>query len=321
MTHAEAGRGAEQGVGVARRSAEILEDLRLLRIRGGSAIGRAALTALALAAAEGPDDPSALGEHVRAVGRELLALAPVMATVARAVRDAEAIVEEELRRGAPAAGLRARLRAWAERSVRRSEADLTRLAEVGARLVGSGRTLVTHSFSDTVLRVLTHVARAGATVRVVLTESRPLCEGRRLAEAVAALGLPCELIPDAAMGVRVRGADLVMVGADAVLPSGAFLNKTGTYLLALAAAAAGVPVYVAAETAKVDPRAALGWPVPVPDRPAAEVLGEWTPPPGLAVWNRFFETTPARLVEAFITERGLLSPAAMAAAVRAEEEA
>src|SRR5437773_10574723 len=119
---------------------------------------------------------------------------------------------------------------------------------------------MTHSLSDSVLRTLRAVARQRKSIQVIASESRPLFEGRRTLEAASELGFSSQLIPDAAMASRVKDATLALVGADAILPSGAFVNKTGTCLLALAADHLGVPLYVAAETTKVDPRTIEGHP-------------------------------------------------------------
>src|SRR5205823_2642517 len=82
------------------------------------------------------------------------------------------------------------------------------------------------------------------------------------------------------------------------------VNKTGTCLLALAADRFGVPLYVAAETTKVDPRTIEGHPPILGERSPEELIRGWTLPRGVTVWNRFFELTPGELVEAYITEAG-----------------
>jgi ribose 1,5-bisphosphate isomerase len=288
-------------------SAEILRQIRTGEVSGGSAIGRAAAQALALSVAEyAGSDHEEMRRRLRGTAAELLRLMPVMATVAHAARAAERLLEAQIQARAPADEIRAALTAWAADAARRSEENLDRLAEVGAHLLADGMTVITHSRSDSVIRILRAAARHRKTLTVIATESRPLLEGRRVLEAAAHLGFRGQLIPDAALAARMRAADLALVGADAILPSGAFLNKTGTFLLALAARHFGVPLYVAAETAKVDPRSVEGHLPEVGERPPEEVTQGWRPPDGITVWNRFFETTPAELVEAYITELGLL---------------
>ncbi|MDQ7820177.1 MAG: translation initiation factor eIF-2B [Armatimonadota bacterium] len=286
---------------------ELLRQLRAGEVSGGSAIGRAAAQVLALSVAEYTgSDYDEMRRRLRDTARELLLLMPVMATVANAVRAAEGLLEAKIASHAPAEEIRAALSAWAHDTVRRSEVNLERLAEAGAHLLADGVTLVTHSRSDSVIRILRAACRQRKTLTIIATESRPLREGRRVLEEAARLGFRGELIPDAAVGARIREAHLALVGADAILPSGAFLNKTGTFLLALAARHFGIPLYVAAETAKLDLRAVQGHPPDVGSRPPEELTEGWVPPDGITVWNRFFEVTPAPLVEAYITERGVV---------------
>jgi len=288
---------------------EILARIAAGQVRGGSAIGRAAVQALALAVAEDEGrEPAALRARLQRVSQDLMRLTPVMATVAAAVRAAAHLLDARIQAGASAREITAAFQTWADGEVRRSEERLDRLAEVGANLIHNEATVMTHSLSDSVLRTLRAVARQRKRIQVIATESRPLFEGRQTLETAAELGFPSQLIPDAAIASRVREATLALVGTDAILPSGAFVNKTGTFLLALAARHFGVPLYVAAETTKLDPRAVEGHPPVLGDRPPEELTQGWTPPRGVTVWNRFFELTPPGFVEAYITEQGVIGP-------------
>lgn len=292
---------------------EIIRRIGSGQVRGGSAIGRAAVQALALAVTEYEGtNLQEMRRRLELTGRELMRLMPVMATVANAVRAATRLLDSQATAQASATEVKAALQAWAEATVRRSEDSLRSLAQVGATLIPPDATVITHSFSDSVLRIFHAVAHQRKKITVIATESRPLLEGRRLLEEIAELGFNGELIPDAAVAARVPEAGLALVGADAILPSGAFVNKTGTFTLALAARYFGVPVYVAAETAKVDLRAVDGLPPQIDQRPPDELTEGWTPPGNVTVWNRFFEITPGGLVEGYITERGVVSAAAVA---------
>jgi len=290
-------------------SQDIIGRIAAMEVRGGSAIGRAAVQALALAVLEynGPD-LAELRARLQRVGQELLRLTPVMATVASATRGATRLLDDCVRARSSLGDIKAVFQDWADTETRRSEERLDRLAEYGANVIPHGATVMTHSLSDSVLRTLRAVARQQKRIQVIATESRPLFEGRRTLEAAATLGFAAQLIPDAAMASRVREATLALVGADAILPSGAFVNKTGTFLLALAARHFGVPLYVAAETTKLDPRTLAGHPPILGERAPEELTQGWTVPDGVTVWNRFFELTPGEFVEAYVTEEGLVGP-------------
>jgi methylthioribose-1-phosphate isomerase len=109
-----------------------------------------------------------------------------------------------------------------------------------------------------------------------------------------------------------------MVGADRIAANGDVANKIGTYGLALAARAAGVPFSVAAPRSTVDPATPTGAAIPIEERAAVEVSG-WrghpAAPDGVAVWNPAFDVTPAELVTAIITDRGVVAPADVARGV------
>lgn len=291
------------------KAQEVIQRIAAMEVRGGSAIGRAAVQALALTVAEyNGRDHADLRTRLEQTGRELLRLTPVMATVASAARGATQLLEDRIAGRATMDEIKAAFQAWADAENRRSEERLDRLAGYGANVINDGATVMTHSLSDSVLRTLRAVARQRKTIQVIATESRPLLEGRRTLEAAAELGFPSQLVPDAAMASRVKDATVALVGADAILPSGAFVNKTGTFLLALAADYFGVPLYVATETGKLDPRTIEGHPPILGERSAGELTQGWTLPKGVTVWNRFFELTPGEFVEAYVTEEGLVGP-------------
>jgi len=291
------------------KAQEIIQRIAAMEVRGGSAIGRAAVQALALTVEECDGHSHAeLRARLESTGKELLRLTPVMATVASAARGAAQLLEERISTGATPEEIKAAFQAWASEEIRGSEERLDRLAEYGANVIQEGAIVLTHSLSDSVLRTLRAVARQRKNIGIIATESRPLLEGRRTLEAASEIGFTSQLIPDAAMASRVKDATVALVGADAILPSGAFVNKTGTFLLALSASYFGVPLYVAAETTKVDPRTVEGHPPILGERSPEELTQGWKPPRGVTVWNKFFELTPGEFVEAYVTEEGLVGP-------------
>jgi methylthioribose-1-phosphate isomerase len=98
---------------------------------------------------------------------------------------------------------------------------------------------------------------------------------------------------------------MVIVGADRIAANGDVANKVGTYGVALAAAAHGVPFYVAAPSSTFDLSLADGSQIPIEERASEEVLNNATPP-GVTARNPAFDVTPARLITALITEHGVL---------------
>jgi methylthioribose-1-phosphate isomerase len=190
------------------------------------------------------------------------------------------------------------------------------LAVHGAELLGDARRILTHCNTGalaapgrgTALAVLAEKAARGELELVIATESRPLLQGARLTVyELAELGIPHELIVDsAAAGLIAAGAaDAVIVGCDRVAADGKVANKVGTYGLALAARAAGIPFVVAGPTSTIDPSGAE---IVVEQRSAEEVrraLGVELTLPSTPCRNPAFDITPAELVSAIVTERGV----------------
>ncbi len=179
-----------------------------------------------------------------------------------------------------------------------------RIAKRAAGLVEEDMTVLTHSYSRTVLDGLTAAARTRKSLNVICTESRPAGEGISLARRLHETGIEVTVVTDASVYRVMNRADLVMCGADSVMADG-FVNKTGTALLALAARERGRPLYVLCGTQKFLPR---GWTAtPERSRPADEIVS--ADMAGILVDNRYFETTPLDLVRGVVTEAAILAPA------------
>ena len=194
-----------------------------------------------------------------------------------------------------------RLNRFAER-LRRAPAAIARFATSHfAEDAGRQMRVVTLSYSSSVLVALNAIRKI-RPLAVSCSESRSALEGRRLATDLAAAGMPVRLFSDSAIAHALDDADAVMVGADAIAPSW-FLNKSGTRMLAAAAAQRGVPVYVIAARDKfVRQQIADGLVIRSGD--ATEIWA--TPPPGVDVRNPYFESTPLDLVTAVISDVGIL---------------
>jgi translation initiation factor eIF-2B subunit delta len=176
--------------------------------------------------------------------------------------------------------------------------------EHAASLIRPGASVLTHSFSSTVLGALLLANRAGRRFDVICTESRPVGEGAELAKRLAREGVSVRLVVDAAAYSFLRECRLVLVGADAVGRRG-LVNKIGTAAVALAARALGVRVYAVCGPEKFLPAAYE--PPPEPPKDSAEILEEQVP--GLTPVNYYFESTPLEYLTGVVTEEGVLAPA------------
>ncbi len=172
-------------------------------------------------------------------------------------------------------------------------------AEQAIKLVTTGQTLLTHSYSSTVRTLFRRVATK--KVSYIITESAPGREGERLAHELADAGLVFHYITDAQAGLFVPRADCVFVGADTLLADGSVVNKAGTLLLALAAREFGVPFYVCCESFKQSSLAVAD--ITLEAMSCSEIHLQDLP--GMTRHNIYFDITPAHLVSGWITEHGL----------------
>ena len=195
-----------------------------------------------------------------------------------------------------------------------------RIGRNGAQLLADRRRVLTHcnagglatSEWGTALAPIYHLHQQGETVEVFADETRPLLQGARLtAWELATAGVPVTVCTDSMAGslMRERRIDAVIVGADRIAANGDVANKIGTYPLAVLARFHEVPFFVAAPSSTFDLALAAGDLIPIEQRGREEVAaayGTLTVPRGAGVINPAFDVTPADLVDAIITERGVI---------------
>ena len=231
--------------------------------------------------------------------RALMSARPSMVTIQKLILEwADCLIPE------PGGDLGALRAASAERAVNLIAASREasgRAADHAARLIGTGKTVLTHSRSSTVLLACDRLK--DAELRMIVTESRPLNEGHVVVAQLSDWDVPATLITESQIGLAMADADLALVGADTVCADGSVVNKAGTSLVALAARHAGKPFYVCCEGFKM---AALGAPTPALEEMDPVELGApcW---PGVTVRNTYFDVTPPSLVTAWITEDGVFA--------------
>ena len=191
----------------------------------------------------------------------------------------------------------------------------------GASLLRDCRRVLTHcnagglatSMWGTALAPIYHLHQSGHPIEVFADETRPLLQGARLtAWELSRAGVPVTVLTDSMSGMLMRQGkvDAVIVGADRIASNGDVANKIGTYPLAVLAKYHRVPFYVAAPSSTFDMAIDNGDQIPIEERGRAEIanLGDrLVVPEAAAVMNPAFDVTPAELVDAIITERGILS--------------
>ncbi|MDR1492326.1 MAG: S-methyl-5-thioribose-1-phosphate isomerase [Planctomycetaceae bacterium] len=196
------------------------------------------------------------------------------------------------------------------------------IGNYGASLVRDGDSLLTHCNAGglatadygTALAVFFAATEQGKKIHVFADETRPLLQGARLTSwELWRRGIDVTLICDsmAALVMRQGKVNAVFVGADRIAANGDAANKIGTYGVAVAAKAHGVPFYVAAPVSTFDLSIADGSFIPIEERDGEEIrcgFGKRTAPAEVRVYNPAFDVTPAELIQGIVTERGIISP-------------
>ncbi len=282
-----------------------VEAIRTLAVRGAPAIGIAAGYALARTLRDIPQ--AEFQETLMASAAALKAARPTAVNLAWAVNR----LLDHARQTPSYEGL-------VEEAIRIHEEDrriCRAIGEAGQHLITTGARVLTHcnagalavSELGTATAPLYLQHAAGVRFSVYADETRPLLQGARLtAWELAQAGIDVTVLCDnAAASLFAAGRiDLVLVGTDRVTANGDVVNKIGTLNLAVLCQHYGVPFYVACPSSTFDPHTPCGGDVIIEQRAAREVLG-----PGTArvpAYNPAFDVTPARLVTALITDRGLI---------------
>ncbi len=283
---------------------ELCDAIRSLAIRGAPALGVAGAMGIALAAAT--------GVRLESAARQLIATRPTAVNLAWAVGLALAAPDPL---------------AEAQRLAAEDIDRNRRIGAHGAVLLPTSARVYTHCNAGglacagygTAVGVIRTAHEQGKSPSAWVGETRPVLQGSRLtAWELTRLGIPATLVADvmAASLMASGDVDCVIVGADRVAANGDVANKIGTHGLAVLAHHFKVPFYVAAPTSTIDLSCPGGASIPIERREGGEVTsvgGHRIAPEGMAVENRAFDVTPARLITALITEEGVIDPASIAA--------
>jgi methylthioribose-1-phosphate isomerase len=198
-----------------------------------------------------------------------------------------------------------------DRAIGRFGAEL--LPENGRVMTQCNAGALATAGTGTALGMIRAAVEQGRQLEVLVPETRPYLQGARLtAWELHEDGIPLVLITDNMVGHFLKSGHVgaVVVGADRIAANGDTANKIGTYPMAVLAHEHGVPFYVAAPISTIDLSLASGDEIPIEERAAEEVthIRGMRIAPEVAAANPAFDVTPARLISAIITERGVARP-------------
>ena len=296
---------------------EVVEAIQTLAVRGAPAIGVCGAMGLVVTAdALSAEAPETFRVRLGALASTIREARPTAVNLSWAVDRLMRIAARI--HGAPAEVLAA-MRREATAILDEDRRMCRAIGEHGAPLVAEGARVLTHCNAGalatggmgTALAPVYVAAESGRRVAVLADETRPLLQGSRLtAWELVRAGIPVTVLADnmAASVMRAGAIDLCLVGADRIAANGDVANKIGTYGVAVLARHHGIPFYVAAPSSTIDPATATGADIVIEQRNPHEVtrpFGVAIAPDGVAVHNPAFDVTPAELVTAIITERGV----------------
>lgn len=301
----------------------VWEAIKSLRVRGAPAIGIAAAygVVIGLQTKEAHESEAGLFARLEEVTAYLAASRPTAVNLFWALDRMKARAEY-LRGKAPPLEIHQALLVEALVIHEEDRRMCHAIGRYGAALLADNSGVLTHCNAGglataeygTALSAIFTAQDQGKTLHVFVDETRPLLQGARLtAWELAQRGIKATLICDsmAAQVMREGKVQAVMVGADRIAANGDTANKIGTYSVACLAAAHGIPFYVAAPTSTFDLSIQSGDQIPIEERDGIEIthgFGRQTAPEGIDVYNPAFDVTPARLIKAIVTERGVIEP-------------
>jgi methylthioribose-1-phosphate isomerase len=301
----------------------VWEAIRQLRVRGAPAIGIAAAYGVCLGLQTANEtDTAALVQRFKEAKKFLAGSRPTAVNLFWALDRLGRLVIDLQSRDASPPQIRAAVLDEARAIHDEDRRMCHEIGRHGAPLMPDDGGVLTHcnagglatSELGTALAVIVTAHRQGKRLGVFADETRPLLQGARLtAWELQQAGVPTTVICDcmAAQVMREGRIQAVITGADRIAANGDTANKIGTYSIAVLAHAHSVPFYVAAPSSTFDLELAGGGSIPIEQRDAQEIthgFGRQTAPDGIQVYNPAFDVTPARLIKAIVTERGVIDP-------------
>ncbi len=291
-----------------------------LEVRGAPLIGIAGAMGFLLGMRQTrASSATARRRKARSLRHYLASSRPTAVNLCWALERMEAVVRAHA--DSPRAVLLKYLQQEADR-ITRQDADMCRRMSLhGARFIRRGEAVMTicnagglaTSGFGTALGVFYRAREQGKPVKVYACETRPLLQGARLTTwELSRNGVDVTLICDGMASSVMRDKKIkgVFVGADRIAANGDFANKIGTYGLAVLARHHGIPFYVVAPSSTIDLKIRRGRDIPIEERAGREVTHLYfkrpVAPAGVKVFNPSFDVTPAKLVTAIITEKGVI---------------
>lgn len=301
---------------------QIWEAIKMLRVRGAPAIGCAAAygVVLGLQTLPGNADRAAFNQRLSETAGYLAESRPTAVNLFWALDRMQRVAREK--DSLSPVEMHQRLLVEAQAIEIEDREMCAAIGRHGAELLQAGMGVLTHcnagglatAGDGTALAVMFAAAAQGKNIQVYADETRPLLQGARLTTwELQQRGIPVTLICDSMAGqvMKEKRVQAVITGADRIAANGDACNKIGTYSVAVLAKAHGIPFYVAAPSSTFDLTLENGDQIPIEERLPEEItsgMGKQTAPANTQVYNPAFDVAPAELIQAIITEKGIIQP-------------
>ncbi len=299
----------------------LAEAVKRLAIRGAPLIGIAAAYGVALACLSAPASNEAeIRRHLLSAIDHLASTRPTAVNLFWALKRQRRIVDEW--HTGSITDLQKKILDEAIKIHQEDTEMCERISSLGAELLNKNSSVLTHCNAGalatggrgTAVGVVKKAWELGKIKHVYIDETRPLLQGARLtAWEIKKAGIPATLIIDSAAAVllKQKKVDAIIVGSDRIAMNGDAANKIGTYSLAVQAGYHGIPFYIAAPVSTIDAEINSGKDIPIEERDAKEVVelfGRRFAPERMDVYSPAFDVTPNELITAIITDQGVLKP-------------
>lgn len=301
--------------------AEVASAIQTMAVRGAPMIGVLAAFGMALSL-KGAKDPMDMKTRFQAAKELIHSSRPTAKNLFYALQIMEEAFNEALKRHIEPNDIPEHLKARSLEFFKEEENRSKAISKHGASLIPPRARVLTHCNTGTLavpgpgtaLGAIKEAFLQGRIEEVFVDETRPLLQGSRLtAFELASLDIPYRILVDSAAAtlLEAKRVDMVLVGADRIAANGDTANKVGTLMLARLCAVHGLPFIVLAPTSTIDPSAETGLDIPIEERNEAEVLTlerKRIAPSKARAFNPAFDITPAALIHAIVTEKGVISP-------------
>jgi len=291
---------------------QVIRDIKSLKIQGAEAVAEAAVKALKeIIHSSKAKDSKDFAKEMNEAKKKLFSARPTEPYLRNSLNCAFNWMKGENVRE-----LKENLFSGVQKTISLMQRNREEIVKIGSKKIRKGLVVFTHCHSSTVTAILKAAKKRGVNFTVHNTETRPRLQGRTTAKELSDAGISVTHFVDSAGRLALKGADIMLIGADAITSEGRVINKIGSELFADIAQKYDIPVYVCTNSWKFDPETIFGFTEEIEERNPAEV---WkNPPKKVKIDNHAFEIISPELVTGVITELGIFEPRILVTEIRRE---